>query len=61
MRREMRENDQIDRKIGLSNVYHRLMIFFNYRAEMEIYSEQERGTRIEIAMPYSRKPEGQTA
>ncbi len=61
VRREMRENDQIDRKIGLSNVYHRLMIFFNYRAEMEIYSEQERGTRIEIAMPYSRKPEGQTA
>lgn len=52
VRREMKEKDQIDRKIGLSNVYLRLMIFFNYQATMEVFSGEETGTRIQIEMPY---------
>ena len=45
------ENDKIGQKIGLSNVYLRLMIFFNRRAAMEVFSEEGEGTRIEITVP----------
>ncbi len=51
VRREMQENDKIGQKIGLSNVYLRLMIFFNRRAAMEVFSEEGEGTRIEITVP----------
>lgn len=51
VRREMQENDKIGQKIGLSNVYLRLMIFFNRRATMDIFSVEGEGTRIEITVP----------
>lgn len=43
-----------EEKIGLSNVYARLQIFFNRQAEMEVESGVEKGTTIRIVLPDQR-------
>lgn len=54
IRRQMRQTSGMDQKIGLGNVYLRLMIFFNYEASMEIYSNPGKGTRIVMTLPYEK-------
>lgn len=52
---EMRQDDWENKKsIGLSNVYKRLMLFSEEKAEMKIESKAEKGTRITIKIPYVR-------
>ncbi len=39
------------KKVGLKNVYARLQLFYNGRAEMKLHSIQNQGTSVEIVLP----------
>ena len=51
VRREMRQSEHSEQRLGLSNVYTRLQIFFHGRAQMEIKSVPGVGTEITMALP----------
>lgn len=51
VRQEIAQTKQPGQKIGLGNVYLRLMIFFSYKAKMQIFSSKETGTRIVLCLP----------
>ena len=51
IRREMRQSEHSEQRLGLSNVYTRLQIFFHGRAQMEIKSVPGVGTEITMALP----------
>ena len=50
LRREMRENQE-NGKIGLSNIYMRVHIFYENQGDMEIYSTEGKGTMVRILLP----------
>lgn len=50
VRQEMKVNQETN-KIGLSNIYMRLHIFYENEADMQIYSTQEKGTKVCICLP----------
>lgn len=50
LRREMKENQETG-KIGLSNIYMRIRIFYENQGNMEIYSTAGRGTMVRILLP----------
>lgn len=51
MEQEMKEGDGSGEKIGLSNVYFRLGIFYHHRAKMKISSRPGSGTEILLCLP----------
>lgn len=51
VRTEMRQSEHPEQKLGLSNVYARLRIFFHGRAEMEIESVPGVETEITMVLP----------
>ena len=51
VRQDIRVLDRPGQRIGLGNVYLRLMIFFNHKAEMKVFSRPEAGTRIVLSLP----------
>ncbi len=51
VRREVEQTERPGQKIGLGNVYLRLMIFFSHKAQMKVFSSPETGTRIVISLP----------
>ena len=53
VREEMKKSDHADQKIGLSNVYARLHIFFYGKASMEIYSIPNVKTEVVLSLPCS--------
>jgi len=59
VRREMKQSKHPEQKLGLSNVYARLHIFFHGRADMEVESIPGVETEISIFLPYEfPKPPG---
>ncbi len=48
---EMRRTDEKEEKIGLSNVYFRLGIFYNHRSDVKIVSCPGNGTEIMLLLP----------
>lgn len=54
VRQDMRKNQEPG-KIGLSNIYMRLHIFYEDQAEMQIYSIMDRGTKVRICLPASQR------
>ena len=52
VRREMKQSRHPEQKLGLSNVYARLRIFFHGKADMEIDSIPGEKTEISIFLPY---------
>ena len=50
LRRDMRENQE-NGKIGLSNIYMRVHIFYENQGNMEIYSTAGKGTLVRILLP----------
>ena len=54
LRREMRENQE-NGKIGLSNIYMRVHIFYENQGDMEIYSTEGKGTMVRILLPVAVK------
>lgn len=52
VRREMKQSKHPEQKLGLSNVYARLRIFFHDKADMEIDSIPGEKTEISIFLPY---------
>lgn len=55
VRREMKQSKHPEQKLGLSNVYARLRIFFQGRADMEITSIPKVETKISIFLPFTQK------
>ncbi len=53
VREEMKQIENADQKIGLSNVYSRLHIFFYGKADMEIYSIPQIKTEVVLSLPCS--------
>ena len=39
--------------IGINNIYKRLTLFYGEKSIMEIYSEEDKGTRILLKIPYT--------
>lgn len=54
VRQDMRKNQEPG-KIGLSNIYMRLHIFYEDKAKMQIYSTRECGTKVLICLPVSQR------
>ena len=52
VRREMKESSHPEQKLGLSNVYARLRIFFHNTADMEITSIPNVETEVSIFLPW---------
>ena len=50
LRREMKENQETG-KIGLSNIYMRVRIFYENQGNVEIYSTVGKGTMVRILLP----------
>lgn len=54
LRKEMRENRET-KKIGLSNIYMRVHIFYENQGDVQIFSTEEKGTIVRICLPVAAK------
>ena len=50
LKREMKENQETG-KIGLSNIYMRVRIFYEDQGDVQIYSTEGEGTTVRICLP----------
>ena len=55
VRREMKQSKHPEQKLGLSNVYARLRIYFHGSADIEITSIPNVETKISIFLPFTQK------
>ena len=46
-------DSQSDEHIGIKNIYKRLKLFYGDKSIIEIYSEEDKGTRILLKIPYT--------
>ena len=57
VRKRLTSDEEQREKLGLANVYRRIQIFFEEKAEIVIRSRAQEGTTVEIMIPVKEREE----